>query len=220
MNPWPVDAEVEESHLPRPGHADLVGSQKYGHSRRPQRARARLRARDGGAGRRRRRGEGVPARARRRRVQPCTADRLGRRRRAPRARAGGLRRGRRLAGPLPRPRCRTERWSRRSIGCARQTRASAGVFEVRAFGLVPGLGSYVSWDARLDGRLARRGRFDPGGQGGERGGGLGGRGLARLGIPRRDLLVGRARLSPRDQPRGRRRGRDVERRAARRPRRR
>src|ERR687894_365300 len=32
MNPWPVDAEVEESHLPRPGHADLVGAQKYGHS--------------------------------------------------------------------------------------------------------------------------------------------------------------------------------------------
>jgi chorismate synthase len=29
-----------------------------------------------------------------------------------------------------------------------------GVFEVRAFGLVPGLGSYASWDARLDGRLA------------------------------------------------------------------
>src|ERR687892_220894 len=31
MNPWPVDAEVEESHLPRPGHADLVGMQKFGH---------------------------------------------------------------------------------------------------------------------------------------------------------------------------------------------
>src|SRR5207248_6275086 len=29
-----------------------------------------------------------------------------------------------------------------------------GVFEVRAFGLTPGLGSYTSWDARLDGRLA------------------------------------------------------------------
>ena len=29
MNPWPVDAEVEEVHLPRPGHADLVGMQKY-----------------------------------------------------------------------------------------------------------------------------------------------------------------------------------------------
>jgi chorismate synthase len=29
-----------------------------------------------------------------------------------------------------------------------------GVFEVRAFGLVPGLGSHVSWEQRLDGRLA------------------------------------------------------------------
>src|SRR6201990_407487 len=30
MNPWPVEAEVEEVHLPRPGHADLAGVQKYG----------------------------------------------------------------------------------------------------------------------------------------------------------------------------------------------
>src|ERR1700739_4903318 len=30
MNPWPVEAEVGEVHLPRPGHADLVGTQKYG----------------------------------------------------------------------------------------------------------------------------------------------------------------------------------------------
>ncbi|HYN49305.1 MAG TPA: chorismate synthase, partial [Thermoleophilaceae bacterium] len=29
-----------------------------------------------------------------------------------------------------------------------------GIFEVRAFGLVPGIGSYVSWEERLDGRLA------------------------------------------------------------------
>jgi chorismate synthase len=29
-----------------------------------------------------------------------------------------------------------------------------GLFEVRAFGLVPGLGSHVSWEERLDGRLA------------------------------------------------------------------
>ncbi len=28
-----------------------------------------------------------------------------------------------------------------------------GVFEVRAFGLLPGLGSHVSWEERLDGRL-------------------------------------------------------------------
>jgi chorismate synthase len=30
-----------------------------------------------------------------------------------------------------------------------------GVFEVRAFGLLPGLGSHISWDERLDGRLAQ-----------------------------------------------------------------
>ena len=29
-----------------------------------------------------------------------------------------------------------------------------GTFEVRAFGLVPGLGSHISWEDRLDGRLA------------------------------------------------------------------
>jgi chorismate synthase len=30
-----------------------------------------------------------------------------------------------------------------------------GVFEVRAFGLVPGLGSHVSWEERMDGRLGQ-----------------------------------------------------------------
>src|SRR3984893_7214814 len=30
MSPWPVEAETPEVHLPRPGHADLVGTQKYG----------------------------------------------------------------------------------------------------------------------------------------------------------------------------------------------
>src|SRR5690349_9330948 len=30
MNPWPVDADVPEVHLPRPGHADLAGVQKFG----------------------------------------------------------------------------------------------------------------------------------------------------------------------------------------------
>src|ERR1700748_1846225 len=31
MNPWPVeDFETEDAHAPRPGHADLVGAQKYG----------------------------------------------------------------------------------------------------------------------------------------------------------------------------------------------
>src|ERR1700722_14056759 len=30
MSPWPVDAATAEVHLPRPGHADLVGTQKDG----------------------------------------------------------------------------------------------------------------------------------------------------------------------------------------------
>src|SRR6185436_17294784 len=32
MNPWPVEAEVDEVHLPRPGHADLSGILKFGHT--------------------------------------------------------------------------------------------------------------------------------------------------------------------------------------------
>src|SRR5919197_438350 len=32
MSPWPVDGDVEEVHLPRPGHADLAGVQKLGHT--------------------------------------------------------------------------------------------------------------------------------------------------------------------------------------------
>src|ERR1019366_8058685 len=29
MSPWPVAEEIAEVHLPRPGHADLAGTQKY-----------------------------------------------------------------------------------------------------------------------------------------------------------------------------------------------
>src|SRR5438093_1477165 len=32
MSPWPGEDEVEEVHLPRPGHADLVGTMKFGHT--------------------------------------------------------------------------------------------------------------------------------------------------------------------------------------------
>ncbi|MDQ3643963.1 MAG: chorismate synthase, partial [Actinomycetota bacterium] len=41
------------------------------------------------------------------------------------------------------------------INAARKANESlGGVYEVIAFGLTPGLGSHVSWDTRLDGRLA------------------------------------------------------------------
>ena len=89
-----------------------------------------------------------------------------------------------------------------------------GVFEVIAFGLVPGLGSHVSWEERLDGRIAGalcsiqaiKGvglgeGFDLAGKPGSRG-------------ARRDLLVAGARLLPRDQPRRRPGGRHDERRPA------
>ena len=43
----------------------------------------------------------------------------------------------------------------REIDTLRKANESlGGVFEVRAFGLLPGLGSHVSWEERLDGRLA------------------------------------------------------------------
>src|SRR5450755_1495168 len=49
MNPWPVEAELQEVHLPRPGHADLVGTQKYGLSD-VRDILERASARDGGCG--------------------------------------------------------------------------------------------------------------------------------------------------------------------------
>src|SRR5918997_712317 len=42
------------------------------------------------------------------------------------------------------------------IDAARKANESlGGTYEVRAFGLVPGLGSHLSWWERLDGRLAQ-----------------------------------------------------------------
>ena len=78
MNPWPVEGfEPDEVHLPRPGHADLVGAQKYGHSRHPQRPRAGQRPRDRGPRRRRHDRPRLPHHARGRDPQPRAADRLG-----------------------------------------------------------------------------------------------------------------------------------------------
>ena len=46
------------------------------------------------------------------------------------------------------------RWCARSTTLRKANESLGGVFEVQAFGLVPGLGSHVSWEERLDGRLA------------------------------------------------------------------
>ena len=155
MNPWPVDAEVEESHLPRPGHADLAGRLKFGHRdvrNVLERASARETAARVAAGTVAKgflRAVGVsvhshvhPDRARSRRPGATTS--------RPEDFAAST--SPRSAASTRRP---PRRWSRRSTACARRTRAWAASFEVRAFGLVPGLGSHVSWQEKLDGRLAQ-----------------------------------------------------------------
>jgi chorismate synthase len=154
MNPWPVEAEVAEVHLPRPGHADLVGTQKYGLTDvRDVLERASARETAGPRGRRRA-GQGVPARARRRGRLPRRPDRDGPGGPADRApRRSTTSRGGRRPRPLPGSR------GLPGDGPAHQRpaegqRVDRRDFEVLAFGLVPGLGSHVSWEERLDGRLA------------------------------------------------------------------
>ena len=154
MNPWPVEAEVPEVHLPRPGHADLVGTWKYRTTdvrNVLERASARetaARVAGGALAKALLRAVGVEVRSHVIQMGPV---------RAP-ARDTPLR-VEDFEGVDDDPvRCldpeaggamvehiNAQRKANESIG---------GVFEVIAFGLVPGLGSHVSWEERLDGRLA------------------------------------------------------------------
>ena len=153
MNPWPVDAEVEESHLPRPGHADLVGSQKYGHRdvrNVLERASARetaARVAAGAIAKEFLRALGVSVFSHVLRIASVAA--AERPELAPEDFAGVDESPVRCLDPEAEARMVDEidrlRKANESLG---------GVFEVRAFGLIPGLGSHVAWDERLDGRLA------------------------------------------------------------------
>jgi chorismate synthase len=154
MNPWPVEASVAEVHLPRPGHADLVGTQKYGLSDVRdilERASARETAARvaGGAVAKAFLAElgvsvyshvlqitGVSA-PRREDLTPADFEHVDE---SP-VRCLDPRSGSAMVAEIDRLRKANE-----SLG---------GVFEVRAFGLVPGLGSHVSWEERLDGRLGQ-----------------------------------------------------------------
>ena len=100
MNPWPVEAEVPEVHLPRPGHADLAGVQKFGFTdirNVLERASARETAARvaGGA-----LAKGFLGALGVRVFSHVTQIASVARARARRVGAGGLRRGRRLAGPV------------------------------------------------------------------------------------------------------------------------
>ncbi len=154
MSPWPVEAPVAEVHLPRPGHADLVGTQKYGLSDVRdilERASARETAARvaGGAVAKAFLGAfgvsvhshviqitGVSA-PRRDDLIPEDFERVDE---SP-VRCLDPESGTAMVAEIDRLRKANE-----SLG---------GVFEVRAFGLHPGLGSHVSWEERLDGRLGQ-----------------------------------------------------------------
>jgi chorismate synthase len=154
MNPWPVDADVPEVHLPRPGHADLAGIQKYGHTdvrNILERASARETAARVAAGA----------------LAKAFLRRLGVEIRSHVLQIGSV--------SAPRPDVLSvtdfEGVDESPVRCLDADAAQAmvaeidanrkaneslgGVFEVRAFGLVPGLGSHISWEERLDGRLAQ-----------------------------------------------------------------
>jgi chorismate synthase len=153
MNPWPVEAEVDEVHLPRPGHADLVGAQKYGHSdirNVLERASARETAARVAAGSIARgflNALGVSVHSHVLQIASVLAPEqpdLG---------------PDDFAGVDDDPvRCLDAGASAAMVAEIDRLRKAneslGGTFEVRAFGLVPGLGSHISWEDRLGGRLA------------------------------------------------------------------
>ena len=154
MSPWPVEADVEEVHLPRPGHADLVGLQKYGHSD-VRNVLERASARETAA----RVAAGSIARA--------FLDALGASVHSHVIAIGSVAAPEReelgpgdFEGVDDDPvRCLDPDTSRAMVDEIDRLRKAneslGGSFEVRAFGLVPGLGSHVSWSQKLDGRLAQ-----------------------------------------------------------------
>jgi chorismate synthase len=154
MNPWPVEKELAEVHLPRPGHADLVGTQKYKQSdvrNILERASARetaARVAGGALCKAFLRALGVEVRSHV--VQIASVH-------APASeRALTLADFDQVDGsPVRCLDADATRTMVREIDDLRKANESlGGVFEVQAFGLVPGLGSHVSWEERMDGRLA------------------------------------------------------------------
>ena len=154
MNPWPVEAEVAEVHLPRPGHADLAGVQKFGFTdvrNVLERASARETAARVAAGA----------------LAKVYLRAFGVEIRSHVIQIGSVKAPERddlkvedFEGVDDSPvRSLDEEASQamvEEIDAARKANESlGGVYEVLAYGLVPGIGSHLSWDGRLDGRLAQ-----------------------------------------------------------------
>ena len=154
MNPWPVEGEVPAVHLPRPGHADLVGTWKYRTNdvrNILERASARetaARVAGGALCKAFLRALGVDVRSHVTRItsvtapvpaRPLTVDDFAE------VDASPVRCLDADASAAMVAEINTLRKANESLG---------GTFEVIAFGVVPGLGSHVSWEERLDGRIA------------------------------------------------------------------
>ena len=153
MSPWPVDGEIDEVHTPRPGHADLAGLLKYGHSdvrNVLERASARetaARVAAGAIAKELLRAFGVSVHSHVVRIGSVAAperNELG---------------PEDFAAVDDSPvRCLDEAAAAAMVAEIDRLRKAneslGGIFEVRAFGLVPGLGSHASWSERLDSRLA------------------------------------------------------------------
>jgi len=154
MNPWPVNAEVEEVHLPRPGHADLAGVQKFGFTdvrNVLERASARettARVAAGGLAKALLRALGVEVFSQVLRIGTVAAPARG-----------DLEPGDFAEVDESPVRCLDAETSEAmvaEIDTARKANESlGGIYEVRAFGVVPGVGSHLSWSERLDGQLAQ-----------------------------------------------------------------
>ena len=193
MNPWPVEGfEPDEVHLPRPGHADLVGAQKYGHAdirNVLERASARETAARVAAGTIAR---GFLAALGVEHPQPRAPDRLGQ--------GAGARR--------PRARRTSPRVDDDPVRCLDPEASAAMVEEInrlrKANESLGGSFEVLRLRPRPRARLPhllgrparrpprRRRRLDPVGQGRRDRRSLGRRRPARLGGPRRDLLVARS----------------------------
>ncbi len=154
MNPWPVEGfSPDEVHLPRPGHADLVGAQKYGHAD-IRNILERASARETAA----RVAAGTIARA--------FLARLGVEIHSHVLQIASVKAAERtdlkpedFAGVDDDPvRCLDPEASKAMVEEINRLRKAneslGGTFEVLVFGLVPGIGSHISWEDRLDGRLA------------------------------------------------------------------
>jgi chorismate synthase len=154
MSPWPVNGGVEEVHLPRPGHADLAGVQKYGFSD-VRDVLERASARETAA----RVACGALAKAFLRELGVEVVSHVTRIGSVVAPVPDELEPGAFAAVDESPVRCLDAGASEamvEEIDNARKANESlGGTYEVRAFGLVPGLGSHVSWEERLDGRLAQ-----------------------------------------------------------------